>query len=249
MLEAETSFGRHSARIVTGTEPTDYFVIFGTDNLPRELWRAGNVFALATAAVYEPELRKLIVQSKGGLLPADVVGLALRVTKGSYPLAVLTAHNLFKNITKLGRDEILRAEGAPREFATSPNRFLQPLREHNQVVEKLASLRWRPAADRDKMGPWYHIFAVTSGGALNWSAGAARELVDLEHGAKKFTFFQNEGGHDVIKHQIDHCFAFAAGEEPIAKVSRFWDNSVFRDLFASVTVDHCLLGPIKYATD
>jgi hypothetical protein len=248
MLEGEDSFGLHSARLVH-VPPSDYFTIFGTDQLPQDLWRAGNVFALATAAVYEGALRKAIVSGKGGLYPADVVELALKVTKGSYPLAVLTAHNLFKNITKLGRDEIKRAQQAPREFRTSPIRFLRPLREHNEVVEKLASLRWKPSADMDKMGPWYHIFAVMSGGALNWSAGSARELVDLEHGAKKINFFQGEGGHDVIKHQIDHCFAFAAGERPLAKLSRFWDHSLFADLFATITVDNCLLGPIKYATD
>jgi hypothetical protein len=248
MIEAESSFGVHSARLVQGTVPTDFFTIFATDDLPADLWRRGNVFALATAVI-EPRLRQAIVNGKGGLLPADVVELALKVTNGSYPLAVLTAHNLLKNVTKTGRAEAARGQQARLEFKRSPSRFLAPLAVHNQVVEKLASLRWRPEVDKDKMGPWYHVFAVLSAGALSWNAGEAREIVDLEHGAKKINFFKGEGGHDVVKHQIDHCFAFAAAERPLARVSRFWDYSLFAELFADIGVDHCLLGPIKYATN
>jgi hypothetical protein len=248
MFEEETSFGVHSARLVSGSVPTDFFTLLATDELPQDLWRRGNVFALASA-VLEPKLREAIVRSKGGLLPADVVELALGVTGGNYPLAVVTAHDLLKNITKLGRHQIELAVLGRAKFKRDPEPFLRPLREYNTVVEKLASLRWKPEADKDKMGPWYHVFAVATGGALSWNAGEAREIVDLEHTAKKYNLFSGEGGHDVIKHQVDHCFAFAAGEEPLAKLSRFWDYSLFAKLFADVGIDDCLLGQVKFATN
>ena len=47
------------------------------------------------------------------------------------------------------------------------------LGELNKVVAKLSSLRQCPAERPDKMGPWYHIMAVTTAGALSWSAGTA----------------------------------------------------------------------------
>lgn len=148
-----------------------------------------------------------------------------------------------------GRETIKTAKQSPAVFKGTPQKFLKPLSENNKVVAKLSSLRQDPSLKPDKMGPWYHIFAVMTAGAMSWSANTAREIVDLEHGAKKIEFFAGEGGHDLIKHQIDHCFAFAAGERGVAKVSRFWDYSLWAGLFADVPVEACLLGPIKYATD
>jgi hypothetical protein len=49
-------------------------------------------------ASYESALADRMIESPGGLMPADVMRMALDVTGGDYPLATLTAHNLLKEL-------------------------------------------------------------------------------------------------------------------------------------------------------
>ena len=96
-IPAETDSGRHSASIFSDSDFHDLL----DSSLPASSLK-DNVFVEATKG-YEPELRAAIASSGGNLQPADVLGLALEVTQGSYPLAVLTTLNLLKDVTFDGR--------------------------------------------------------------------------------------------------------------------------------------------------
>jgi hypothetical protein len=236
-IPGETSFGRHSINILW--PGNDLYNLLGPSNEPAGLARGGNVYARATASYQEP-LRAAILGSEGNLQPADVLYYALKVTNGSYPLAVLTAHNLLKEVGIQGRDVVNSTYGtkgpAPSAIAN--------LQQSAALVGKLASLRCTPGKSHDKIGPWYHEFAALSAGALVTPA-TARLVVYGEHLGKATTtainqlrsklpasvqqalktygpeaFFKGEGGFDSEKFALDKIAAGAAGTMAITKLSR-----------------------------
>ncbi|MDO8732624.1 MAG: hypothetical protein Q7L55_08655 [Actinomycetota bacterium] len=208
--------------------------LLGKTDIPQAL--NTNVYARATRTVrggvtLEDRLRAAILASGGQLNPDDVLGLALQVTGGSYPMAVLTAHNLLKGVAVTGRNII---EQWPVAGAKSHPAMLAELGKQSAVVGKLASLRCEPAVSRDKVGPWYHSFAVLTGGALV-GADFAPLIVAAEHGGKAANtalrkmrqllgyalpanilawipdgFFSGEGGFDPEKAAFDAAVSGAA---------------------------------------
>ena len=138
-------------------------------------------------ASYESALADRISASPGGLLPADVMRMAIDVTGGDYPLATLTAHNLLKELkysstAQGGTGKALVGWFADRRGsdadALGGGQKGYDLRPTAPLVAKLANLR--PADDplyaADPVGPWYHQFgvffigSVTSGDEASLSA-------------------------------------------------------------------------------
>jgi hypothetical protein len=211
---------RHSPHLLFGG--SDLRVLLGQSDAPADLV-GGNVYARVTVR-FEARLRSLIERSGGNLLPADVAVKALQVTGGSYPLAVLTAHNLLKNVTMAGRsaiDDAGKAYGT-RQAKTQLRRSLAALERENRVVSKLQSLRRDPdgAQASDKMGPWYHTFAVLAAGALVDST-TAKTIVVFEHGFKLASLFKGEGGFNKEKATIDTCWALVTGQSELEELSRY----------------------------
>ena len=215
-IAGEESGGKHSpALLVPGN---DLYALLALDTPPLELFQHGNVYARATP-VDEQELRRKILASSGKLEPADVLRFALQATRGSYPLAVLTAHNLLKNATKIGRAAIMDAQRAPLPVTDSAEAIalynkrqqdeLARLRKWTPIVAKLASLRADPPGRKDKLGPWYHAFAILTAGALV-DGETAQRIVLAEHTGKRLNIFTKEGGFDREKFELDSVFAAAA---------------------------------------
>ena len=220
-LAGEEATGVHSSQLYY--PGSDLFVLLSGNDPPADLFK-GNVYARATP-YYESQLREKILASSGDLQPADVMQMALQATGGSYGLAVLTAHNLLKNVTKTGRETL--GELAQDQNWNRPAKrqnLLDQMDKLDQVVGKLSSLRADPAdpANQDKMGPWYHAFAILTAGALiDPAAGIGVTLA--EHGAKALKAFGNEGGFNAEKAAIDSCFAIRAVTD-LKSVSR-WTGS------------------------
>jgi hypothetical protein len=179
---------------------------------------ASNVFRAATLA-YEPALREAILNSEGSLEPADVLYYALRITNGSYPLAVLTAHNLLKDATYAGRDAVNRGAHASL-FTTKQSELMGELQPAAALAAKLASLRRNPAAGADKLGPWYHAFAILSVSAF-WHPSGGLGAFAREHLFKQLGFFGgSEAGFNLEKAGTDFCFATVALRRPLASLAR-----------------------------
>lgn len=216
VIPGEGTIGRHTPNLLY--PKSDLFVLLGLSIAPEALVADGNVYAKVTP-VYERKLRREILRVKGQLLPADVLEMALRVTGGSYPLAVLTAHNLLKNVTYIGRGAITLAKKNRMLFERFPERFLEKLRPQVAIARKLVSLRANPRKDKDKMGPWYHGFAILSAGAMARVPGATIALVG-EHLLKYLKSFQNEGGFNLEKAQSDTWMYAAAVSPELQDLSR-----------------------------
>jgi hypothetical protein len=210
--ESASGFGIHSDDMTSSD--SDIRKLFGHSDAPADLTKGAeaNVFAKATVD-YEQLLAARIEASQGNLSPADVVFLALRVTNGSYPLAVLTTHNLLKNLAVATREAVNRANAV---FGTKPyqsacRQALVALQNANKVVRKLESLRSAPAAAGDKMGPWYHAFAVLAIGALtNYDGAVAAQ--QAEQTTKSWGGFAGEARYDHEKNQLDFCWSQVVGE-------------------------------------
>jgi hypothetical protein len=127
----------------------------------------------------ESNLANRIASSSGALQPNDILKLALQATNGDYPLAMLTAHNLLKELTYASRapnggvaalvgwaaddrgtdDDAINGSHAGYEVR-SPAQV-------QALIGKLANLRG--ASDplsADKMGPWYHVYGVLFVGSV-----------------------------------------------------------------------------------
>lgn len=181
------------------------FTLVATDLVPSAA--PNNPYVKLTHAL-EPQLAgRIMAAAPQSLEPADLTRLALQVTHGSYPLAVLTAHNLLKTITKTGRESRDLANKAwgtkvyPRRFAEA----VQLLSHHNLIATRLKSLRPAGTSSNDKLGPWYHIYAVLTIAALQGPIAGTAAAV-FEHGAKWFKAFKNEGGFNAEKAAIDLAF-------------------------------------------
>lgn len=126
--------------------------------LAPEDMRLGNKYAAMTGW-YEDQLKSKILSSSRRLTPADLLQLALSVTKGNYRLAVLVTHNLLKNVTYKGRNHANKIRGIyQRKQPQFPPQY-------GAIASRLVNLRATPQEGigrTDKMGPWYHAFVVLS---------------------------------------------------------------------------------------
>jgi hypothetical protein len=227
-IPGEERSGVHSpALAIPGN---DLYTLLALNNAPSELFGSQgngeyNVYARVTPR-FESVLLGKILASSGNLSPAEVLSLALDSVKektgvASYPLAVLTAHNLLKNAAMLGRTAISDAQNAETKLPANPSDavmaytnkkvagYTNTLCRWSRLIGKLASLRADPAGSKDKIGPWYHGFAILTVGAL--INGSTSRLVTLaEHGGKAVNLFSGEGGFNAEKFSLDTEFAATA---------------------------------------
>ena len=225
-IPGEMSSGQHSASVFG---VSDFHDLLDSSLPPSDL--EGNVFVAATKR-YESTLRAAIVRSEGNLTPADVLYLALRATNGSYPLAVLTALNLLKEVAFQGREAVTVASrlvrAKPRSAAAIAKehelfeRQLSTLRSQNKVVSKLVSLRQNPLLGQDKMGPWYHAFTILTVGALYRAPiPKGNATAFWEHFRKAIgAFGTSEAPFNLEKATLDFCFAQATEAASLSKLSR-----------------------------
>lgn len=184
------------------------FQLVATDLVPARA--RGNPYARLTERFEQALEQRLGAAAPQSLEPAEVTRIALDVTGGSYPLAVLTAHNLLKTLTKTGRESADLANMAwgtklyQRRFAEAT----QLLAAHNRVASRLKSLRPAGSTSHDKLGPWYHIYALLTIAALQGPLSGQAAAI-FEHGAKWLKAFANEGGFNREKATIDDAFSGA----------------------------------------
>ena len=118
-------------------------------------------------------------------MPNDVMGLALQVANYDYPLAMLTAHNLLKELTYASREPnggtsaLLGWNADDRgddTAALTANHAGYDVRTPAQVhalMDKLSNLREANDPSRaDKMGPWYHLYGVLFVGSVTTGSEA-----------------------------------------------------------------------------
>jgi hypothetical protein len=163
-------------------------------------------------ASYESALADRIIQSSGGLLPADVMRMALNVTGGDYPLATLTAHNLLKELKYSSTAQggtgtaivgwFADSRGTDAEALAGGQRGYD-LRPTAPLVAKLVNLR--PADDAlyaaDPVGPWYHQFGVFFVGSV--TSGDEASLAGwVENGTRWLGLGSN---HDTFKEATNTC--------------------------------------------
>jgi hypothetical protein len=165
------------------------------------------------SASRESALAKRIAASSGNLLPNDVLKLALDATAGDYPLAVLTAHNLLKELTYASREPngssaLLGWNADDRGSDTiaitgnHPGYDVRSAADVQALIGKLSNLREAndPVAG-DKMGPWYHLYGVLFVGSVTTGTEAT-------FGAwfENFTRWLNLGSRpDTTKEFINAC--------------------------------------------
>ena len=131
---------------------------------------------------YEALIYKRIMASREKLLPHQVLGIALEVTGGDYPVATLTCHNFLKEITYSYRNK----DGAvigwdPNNPAAAKEWNVISDRDVIAVMDKLTNLR--SSTDRyakDTGGPWYHMFGLYFIGGLT-SGGEAEMFASAEN--------------------------------------------------------------------
>jgi hypothetical protein len=158
-------------------------------------------------ASYESALADRIAASSGGLMPADVLQMALRVTSGDYPLATLTAHNLLKELKysseAQGGTGVAVVGWFPDHRGTDADALGGAVEGYDSrttgpLIANLANLR--PADDplyaTDPIGPWYHQFgvlfvgSVTSGDEATLSAWVENAMRRLSLGSSPDPFKQ-----------------------------------------------------------
>ncbi|MCP5372159.1 MAG: hypothetical protein H6907_10550 [Hyphomicrobiales bacterium] len=187
--------------------------------------RKTNVYTRASEPHEDVFVRRLSRYRPHSLTPPHVMKIALETTGGDYGLAVLTAHYVFKGTAFTGRKiisylekrrnqilNLIRVKPSSRNIAPQMRKYkeefdrgrrlLAPL---SSVARALVSLRADPGATPDKMGPWYHIFALFTIDAYG-DAGQARTAGTLEHAAKWLKAFQSESGFNKEKATIDYVF-------------------------------------------
>jgi hypothetical protein len=131
------------------------------------------------APSFESDLANRIATSEGNLQPNDVLKYALETTNGDYPLAMLTAHNLLKELTYASRvpnggGTALVAwnaddRGADTDAinASYAGYDVRSVAEVQALIGKLSNLRGANDPGRaDKMGPWYHLYGVLFVGSV-----------------------------------------------------------------------------------
>jgi hypothetical protein len=199
------------------------FLLVATDLVPAR--SRTNVYARVSQP-YEGRLfNRIAASAPHSLEPEDIMRFALEITGNDYRLAVLTAHSVLKETTKLGREVVEISERsrkaylrlktidpdrpstrrAYQEYRTDFENAVRSLTQHNRIVRPLKSLRADPTRIPDKMGPWYHVFALYTLDAVG-GGGQALTAYAAEHGGKYFRAFQKEGGYEPEKKRIDEIF-------------------------------------------
>jgi len=162
---------------------------------PRMASSEGNgEFGSAVTRSYEAAMRASILASSN-VKPVEVYQFAMAATGGNHGLAILSAHNLLKNVAQSDRDERLVWVSQAQQ---SMDRAL---------MSHLVTLRRTPG---DEMGPWYHIFAI---GLLDWvSKGTLTQLdafvenLDLTNGM--------DGDEAVVNTFAAQAFTLSRGDVP-----------------------------------
>lgn len=103
--------------------------------------------------------------------PKEVLDCALKATDNNYSLAVLSLHNIFKNIAYENRNDGIKT--------ASTNDL--------KIISKLGSLRAENTKSKDKMGAWYHFFGVQVA-YTQTNIGITSTGVDSEHLIRKEPF-------------------------------------------------------------
>jgi hypothetical protein len=185
----------------------DYIVLFGLEAPPSG--QPSNFYAGLTRArdpkdpqsrSFQDRLKDFILRDpKARLEPADVIKHALDAAHGNYPLAMLTAHNLLKEIAYVGREEVdvINQAQKPADQSRWPALWFGVSPWLGDFAGKLRGLRDSSVAD--KMGPWYHFFVPLAAEAWG-SVEAAERMTAVEHGARKWKIFKNP---DPEKREID----------------------------------------------
>jgi hypothetical protein len=180
-----------------------------TDLAPSELGR--NIYVRVTTEPPgdgdrrspEQRLEQAILDSGGELRPADVLALSLRACDGNYPLAVLTSHNLLKELAHLGNEQarVVREAFAGGREAAFPRR-------PGELAERLVNLR---AAAGDKMGLWYHAFVPLAVAAWTGNSDEADSAITKDYALR---FLASLAGADTPPdaelQASGRCFARAA---------------------------------------
>lgn len=97
---------------------------------------------------------------EGRMHPGHIYRYALEISSGNHSIALMIAHNTLKAITYQGREKLykLTPQG---NFIFDMNQKRQVReREIRAIVDKLINLRGRPLQNGDKLGPYYHLFAI-----------------------------------------------------------------------------------------
>lgn len=199
------------------------FLLVATDLVPAR--SRTNVYARVSQPYEDRLFNRIAASTPHSLEPEDILRFALEITGNDYRLAVLTAHSVLKETTKLGREAVEISQQSRKEYlrlkTINPDRpstrrayreyrkdfenAVRSLEHHNRVVRPLKSLRGDPTRIPDKMGPWYHIFALYTLDAVG-GGGQALTAYAAEHGGKYFRAFQKEGGYEPEKKRIDEIF-------------------------------------------
>ncbi len=141
-----------------------------------------NPYCVLTAP-YEPLLSAKILASAGKLSQEDILPMALAVCNKNYPLAVLTAHNLLKEVTEEGRAARDKGTGElsrGRQYAF-PAYF-------GEFVSKLRNMRTEAG---DKIGMWYHSFIPLCFAAWSDDPDTADLAILMEYGGRTSTALHN----------------------------------------------------------
>ena len=199
------------------------FYLVATDLVPSR--NRSNIYARVSQPYEDRLFNRIAAANAHSLEPEDLMGFALEITGGDYRLAALTAHAVLKEATKLGREAMETSDKSREEYlrvkAINPNKpstqvayrhyrndfeaALKTLSQQNRIVRPLKSLRADPTRIADKMGPWYHIFALYTLDALGGGEQALAAYA-AEHGGKYFRTFLKEGGYEPEKKRIDEIF-------------------------------------------
>jgi hypothetical protein len=128
---------------------------------------------------FESALANRVATSPGALMPNDLLKMALDVTNGDYPLAMLTAHNLLKELTYANRapnggvSALLgwaaddRGTDDDAINASHPGYDVRSPAQVQALIGKLSNLRdANDPTQADKMGPWYHLYGVLFVGSV-----------------------------------------------------------------------------------
>lgn len=101
---------------------------------------------------------KINNSKKNNLDIADVLDIALEVTKGDYGLAVATATNVLKSAAYELRQIKDLSDGKERLFIGDHSGNSEDFEKDLKMIGKLGNLRSK--VNDDKMGMWYHFFNV-----------------------------------------------------------------------------------------
>lgn len=126
---------------------------------------------------YAASLKQQVLNSKGGITPADLLSMALSITGDNYPLAVLTCHNLIKDEAYSGRAKAEQLTGliARGRNLTFPASF-------GDFASKLVTMRTTPG---DKMGVYYHAFVPLTITAWTGSPVASQTAIRQEYAVRE----------------------------------------------------------------